>query len=135
MHIPGAVGVIFWCGIILPATYVVASSISQAIFTDALVLSGACPNCGEVNTTYFGDILTGEPEGLERGSGVGCERNRLQLGRASQSMLRPPRRPSRAHPPLLLRRPSCPCLLPRCSGGPPREERGQVPLLRVQADF
>jgi hypothetical protein len=21
-------------------------------------LQGACPNCGEVNTTYFGDILT-----------------------------------------------------------------------------
>lgn len=58
MHLPGTVGVVVWCGLILPAAYVLAASFANLLFKDALVLKGACPNCGEVNTTYFGDILT-----------------------------------------------------------------------------
>ena len=38
MHIPGAVGVVVWCGLILPATYVLAASLNQLLFKDALVL-------------------------------------------------------------------------------------------------
>lgn len=38
MSLPGAVGVVVWCGLVLPATYVIASSIKQLLFKDALVL-------------------------------------------------------------------------------------------------
>ena len=38
MHLPGTVGVVVWCGLILPSAYVLAASFANLLFKDALVL-------------------------------------------------------------------------------------------------
>lgn len=45
-------------GLVLPVVYVLASSLTNLLFKDALVLKAPCPACGHENSTYFGDILT-----------------------------------------------------------------------------
>lgn len=45
-------------GLVLPLVYLLSNTIAELMFTDGLVLRGSCPNCGEINTTFFGDILT-----------------------------------------------------------------------------
>ena len=41
MHLPGTVGVVVWCGLILPAAYVLAASFANLLFKDALVLKAS----------------------------------------------------------------------------------------------
>lgn len=57
-QLPTGVAAFFWGGIVVPFAYVTVNAISRFLFKDALVLRAPCPNCGEVNLTYFGDILT-----------------------------------------------------------------------------
>jgi hypothetical protein len=38
--------------------YVLATSLTNIGFKDNFVLKGQCPECGQQNFTYFGDILT-----------------------------------------------------------------------------
>ncbi len=51
-------GIVALWGVLLPIVYVLSTSITNAVFKDALILRGTCPNCGTESTTYFGDILT-----------------------------------------------------------------------------
>ncbi|KAL4443897.1 hypothetical protein ABPG75_011634 [Micractinium tetrahymenae] len=57
-ELPGKIGVLFWGGLVVPSAFVIYNAVSTFLFKDPLVLKAPCPNCGEVNTTYFGDILT-----------------------------------------------------------------------------
>ncbi|KAL4449524.1 hypothetical protein ABPG77_007168 [Micractinium sp. CCAP 211/92] len=57
-QLPGKIGVLFWGGLVVPSAFVIYNAVSTFLFKDPLVLKAPCPNCGEVNTTYFGDILT-----------------------------------------------------------------------------
>jgi len=45
-------------GLLLPVIYALATTATNAVFKDAIVLKGPCPSCGKENFTYFGDILT-----------------------------------------------------------------------------
>lgn len=58
IELPPPYGVGLLWGILLPATYVIATALTAIGFKDALVLKGQCPNCGAENYTYFGDFLT-----------------------------------------------------------------------------
>lgn len=58
IELPEPYGIVALWGVLLPTIYVLASSITQAVFSDALVLKAPCPNCGTEAVTYFGDILT-----------------------------------------------------------------------------
>ena len=42
----------------LPACYVLSSSITNLAFKDNLILKGACPNCAAENMSYFGEFGT-----------------------------------------------------------------------------
>lgn len=44
--------------VVLPVTYLIAQSITNAILKDFLILKGPCPNCGQLNNSFFGTILT-----------------------------------------------------------------------------
>lgn len=58
IELPEPIGIIALWGFLLPTVYVLASSLTNVVFKDALILKAPCPSCGTVNTTYFGDILT-----------------------------------------------------------------------------
>eukprot|EP00983_Pelagomonas_calceolata_P006364 210265-Pelagomonas_calceolata.AAC.1 len=45
-------------GLLLPVIYALATTATNAVFKDAIVLKGPCPSCNAENFTYFGDILT-----------------------------------------------------------------------------
>lgn len=58
IELPEPGGIVALWGFLLPIVYVLASSITNVIFRDALILKAPCPNCGTEAVTYFGDILT-----------------------------------------------------------------------------
>lgn len=58
VELPEPYGIIAVWGLVLPLIYVIASSITNVVLNDALILKASCPNCGSPNQTYFGDIFT-----------------------------------------------------------------------------
>lgn len=58
IELPEPWGIVALWGVLLPIVYVLSTSITNAVFKDALILRATCPNCGTESTTYFGDILT-----------------------------------------------------------------------------
>jgi hypothetical protein len=58
IELPPPYGVGLLWGLLLPTIFVLASALTNIGFKDNLILKGPCPNCGNENFTYFGDILT-----------------------------------------------------------------------------
>jgi len=58
LELPEPYSFIFTWFIVLPATYLIAREITNAILKDFLILKGTCPNCGTENISFFGTILT-----------------------------------------------------------------------------
>jgi len=58
VQLPPPYGVAVLWGLILPATFVLSTSITNVVLRDNLILKGPCPCCGTENYTYFGDIFT-----------------------------------------------------------------------------
>uniref|UniRef100_A0A7S0N9T8 PGR5-like protein 1A, chloroplastic n=1 Tax=Chlamydomonas leiostraca TaxID=1034604 RepID=A0A7S0N9T8_9CHLO len=58
IQLPPPYGVALLWGLLLPTTFVLASSITNILFKDSVVLKGPCPNCGAENFTYFGEVLS-----------------------------------------------------------------------------
>lgn len=59
VHLPGAVAVFVWGGLVVPTVFVMANAVSSTMFKNALILKANCPNCGEPNvTSYFGEIMS-----------------------------------------------------------------------------
>ncbi|GAX78944.1 hypothetical protein CEUSTIGMA_g6384.t1 [Chlamydomonas eustigma] len=58
IELPPPYGVGLLWGLLLPTIFVIASALTNIGFKDSLILKGPCPNCGNENFTYFGDILT-----------------------------------------------------------------------------
>ncbi|PRW05866.1 PGR5 chloroplastic [Chlorella sorokiniana] len=77
VELPSPWGIVVLWGFILPVIYVLASSITNLIFKDALILKAPCPNCNTENTVYFGDILT--IQGNRKENTVPCSNCKTQL--------------------------------------------------------
>lgn len=45
-------------GLLLPTTFVLATTLTNILFKDSVVLKGPCPSCGAENFTYFGEVLS-----------------------------------------------------------------------------
>lgn len=58
IELPAPYGIIAVWGLVLPTTLVFATAITNAIFTDSVILTAPCPSCGTETFSYFGDILT-----------------------------------------------------------------------------
>lgn len=58
LELPEPYSFLFTWFVVLPATYLVAQSITGAFVKDFLILQGPCPNCGTRNVSFFGTILT-----------------------------------------------------------------------------
>lgn len=73
IELPPPYGVALLWGLLLPTTFVLATSITNVFFKDMLVLKGPCPNCGAENFTYFGEVLTvAGNRGQNTSDCVGC---------------------------------------------------------------
>lgn len=77
IQLPQPIGIVALWGFLLPTVYVLASSLTNLVFKDAVILKASCPNCGTENTTYFGDILT--VPGPRKKSVVPCSNCKVQL--------------------------------------------------------
>lgn len=60
IELPPPGGIIALWAVVLPALYLLSTSITNLVLRDHSILKGPCPNCGTDNFTYFGDIFTGE---------------------------------------------------------------------------
>lgn len=58
IELPPPYGIVALWALVLPVVFVLATSITNVILPNNLVLKGKCPNCGTENFTYFGDIFT-----------------------------------------------------------------------------
>jgi len=58
LELPPPWGIVALWGLLLPAVFVLATSLTNLVLRDNLVLRAPCPNCSAENITYFGDILT-----------------------------------------------------------------------------
>lgn len=58
IELPPPGGIIALWAVVLPALYLLSTSITNLVLRDGLILKGPCPNCGTDNYTYFGDIFT-----------------------------------------------------------------------------
>ncbi|KAJ9506079.1 hypothetical protein QJQ45_016603 [Haematococcus lacustris] len=58
IQLPPPYGVALLWGLLLPTTFVLATSLTNLGFKDSLVLKAPCPNCGAENFTYFGEVLS-----------------------------------------------------------------------------
>mmetsp|Transcript_27403 Transcript_27403/g.70603 ORF Transcript_27403/g.70603 Transcript_27403/m.70603 type:complete len:341 (-) Transcript_27403:484-1506(-) len=58
IELPPPYGPLLLWGLLLPVIYALATTATNAVFKDAIVLKGPCPSCNAENFTYFGDILT-----------------------------------------------------------------------------
>ena len=57
IELPPPYSILFLWGLVLPTVYVLASSITNAVLPDALILKAPCPECGTENQAYFGGIF------------------------------------------------------------------------------
>jgi len=58
LELPQPYGIAVVWGLVLPAIYVLSTSLTNIVLKDGLILKGNCPNCNTPASTYFGDILT-----------------------------------------------------------------------------
>jgi len=58
IELPPPIGILALWGLLLPALFLLATSITNLVLRDGIILRGPCPNCGTDNGTYFGDIFT-----------------------------------------------------------------------------
>jgi hypothetical protein len=58
IELPPPYGILALWGLVLPGLFLLATSITNLVLRDGLILKGPCPNCGMENGTYFGDIFT-----------------------------------------------------------------------------
>jgi len=58
IELPPPYGTGLLWGLLLPAIFVLATSLTNIAFREGLIMRGECPSCGTENFTYFGDILT-----------------------------------------------------------------------------
>ena len=57
IELPPPWSILFLWGIVFPIVYTLATSITNLVLPDALILNADCPNCGEKNQAYFGGIF------------------------------------------------------------------------------
>lgn len=57
IELPPPWSILFLWGIVFPSVYTVATSITNLVLPDALILNADCPNCGAKNQAYFGGIF------------------------------------------------------------------------------
>ena len=70
IELPPPYSILFLWGLVFPTIYIIATSITNFILPDALILKADCPSCGEPNQAYFGGIFT--VAGNKRTSVVEC---------------------------------------------------------------
>ena len=58
IELPPPWGIAALWGVLLPALFLLATSITNFVLRDGIILRAPCPNCGANNFTYFGDIFT-----------------------------------------------------------------------------
>jgi hypothetical protein len=58
IELPPPYNILFLWGLVFPTIYVLASSLTNFILPDALILKADCPECGTSNQAYFGGIFT-----------------------------------------------------------------------------
>eukprot|EP00775_Hariotina_reticulata_P004953 gene4953-5194_t len=58
MELPPPGGIIALWAVVLPALYLLSTSLTNFVLKDATIIKGPCPNCATDNFTYFGDIFT-----------------------------------------------------------------------------
>eukprot|EP00798_Chlamydomonas_sp_ICE-L_P003887 gene3887-13953_t len=58
LELPPPYGVALLWGIVLPTCFVIANSLTDLAFRNSVILKGNCPNCGEANFSFFGDVMT-----------------------------------------------------------------------------
>lgn len=63
LELPEPYSFIFTWFAVLPITFFTAQFLTNAILKDFLILKGPCPNCGVINNSFFGTILTIPSEG------------------------------------------------------------------------
>lgn len=57
IELPPPGGIIALWAVVLPALYLLSTSITNLVLPGGTILKGPCPNCGTDNFTYFGDIF------------------------------------------------------------------------------
>lgn len=70
IELPPPYSILFLWGLVFPTIYVVASSLTNLVLPDALILKAPCPNCNMSNQAYFGGIFS--VAGNKRTSVVEC---------------------------------------------------------------
>lgn len=70
IELPPPYNIFFLWGLVFPTIYILASTITNAVFPDALILKAPCPECNTGNQAYFGGIFT--VAGNRRTSVVEC---------------------------------------------------------------
>lgn len=63
LELPEPYSFLFTWFIVLPTVYLIASSLTNLVFRDFLILKGPCPTCGETNVSFFGNILGIQSDG------------------------------------------------------------------------
>lgn len=58
IQLPPPYSILFLWGLVFPTIYILASSITNFILPDALILKADCPSCNASNQAYFGGIFT-----------------------------------------------------------------------------
>lgn len=58
IELPKPWGFLFLWVILLPSIYGLSSGLTGVILRDWVILKAPCPNCGESNKVFFGDIFT-----------------------------------------------------------------------------
>lgn len=57
IELPPPWSILFLWGIVFPTIYTLATSITNLVLPDALILKAECPNCGAPTQAYFGGIF------------------------------------------------------------------------------
>jgi len=65
IELPPPLGIGLLWGIVLPAAFVLSSSITNILLRDALILKGACPSCGTETFSYFGEVMSIAPSAAQ----------------------------------------------------------------------
>eukprot|EP01025_Chloroclados_australasicus_P019379 TRINITY_DN20573_c0_g1_i1.p1 TRINITY_DN20573_c0_g1~~TRINITY_DN20573_c0_g1_i1.p1 ORF type:complete len:381 (-),score=46.60 TRINITY_DN20573_c0_g1_i1:224-1273(-) len=58
IELPPPYSILFLWGVVFPSVYVIATSITNVVLPDHLILRADCPNCGTNNQAYFGGIFS-----------------------------------------------------------------------------
>jgi len=57
IELPEPWGILVVWGVVLPLLYVFASSLTNVVVRDAVVLKAPCPSCGAPSRSFFGDLF------------------------------------------------------------------------------